>query len=565
MSLRWGLFAVVSLVNGLLLWHFHDRYWYPTDDGFYANIAERFLNGEVLNRDLQDIHPGYIHVLHAVAFRLFGVDMVSLRYPLMLAALAQACVIYALLARRDVLTAAIASVAGTALGVIQFVNPTPNWYCLALCVALAWWLVRLPAGHPARLFGAGLLLGVLTLFRHLSGLWVAMGVLSVVMLEQRGNGQGRDRLLARAVVGLMLLILVTYVVVNPETEPGGVLLMSVWPMAMLVWLLVKVQANNAAVRKSLAPLAAGGLVATLPLVLYHVANGSLAPWVTDNVFVAVGETQLDFFGRGWYGVLPLAALYQAVTSFHPVRVVNGIYWVLLPVLSALNGALILRRLRARDDPRSLILPILASFYTLTSLLFEGPLYLYYSAGLSLTSVLWLAAAGRKWNRLAWTAVAAGLSVVAVVFHAGQSRFRTPMEVLQGKRLSNTWALGASDLDRCRLRLDEADRRVYGQIVQVIQSESASTDSILALPNDAELYFLARRRSLVRFYNSGLGIQTATELQQVMAELTARPPRIVTFRPDDKYVTEASRHIMEFVRSRYDPIATIDGLEIHRLR
>jgi hypothetical protein len=565
MALRWSLFVVVSLVNGLLLWHFHDRYWYPTDDGFYANIAERFLNGEVLNRDLQDIHPGYIHVVHAFAFRLFGVDMVSLRYPLMVAAGVQACFTYALLARRDPLTAAVASVAGTALGVIQFVDPTPNWYCLSLCVALAWWLLWLPARHPARLVGAGVLLGVLTLFRHLSGLWVAMGVLSVVMLEQQDDGRGRDRLLARAVIGLMLLLLVTYLVVSPETEPGGLLLMAVWPMAILVWLLVRVQGNSADLLGSLAQLAAGGLAAALPLVLYHIVNGSLAQWATDNLFVAVRETALPFFGRGWYGVLPLAALYQAVTSFHPLSVVNGIYWVLLPVLSALNGASILRRLRARDDPRSLILPILASFYTLTSLLFEGPLYLYYSAGLSLASVLWLAAAGRKSNRLAWTAVAGSLSVVAIVFHAGQSRLRTPIEILQGKRVSNTWTLGASGLDRCRLRLDEADHKVYGQLVQIIQSESASGDSILALPNDAELYFLTRRRNPVRFYNSALGIQTATELQQVMAELTGRPPRIVTFRPDDKYVTDASRHIMELVRLNYASIATIDGLEVYRLR
>lgn len=565
MLLRWALFGVVALLNGLLLWHFHDRYWYPTDDGFYAHIAERLLNGEVLNRDLQDIHPGYIHVVHAVAFRLFGVDMVSLRYPLMVAAGAQVCFIYALLARRDVLTAAVGSVAGTALGVIQFVDPTPNWYCLSLCVALAWWLVWLPAGHPARLVGAGVLLGVLTLFRHLTGLWVAMGVLSVVILEQRGNGRGRDVLLARAVLGLMLLVLVTYLVVNPETEPGGVLLMAVWPMAILVWLLARARATNAALIRNLAQIAAGGLAAALPLVLYHVAHGSLTEWATDNVFVAVRETALPFFGRGWYGVLPLAALYQAVTSFHPVSIVNGLYWILLPGLPALNGVLILMRLRAGDDPRSLILPILASFYTLTSLLFEGPLYLYYSAGLSLTAVLWLTAARTRAHRLAWTAVAAGLSVVAIVFHAGQSRLRTPMEILQGKRVSNTWAMGPSGLDRCRLRLDDVDRRVYGGLVQIIQSESESTDSILALPNDAELYFLAKRRSPVRFYNSALGIQTAAELQQVMAGLTARPPRIVTFRPDDKYTTEAARHIMEFVWSNYASIATIDGLEVYKLR
>ena len=43
-------FLLVAVVNGLLLWHFHDRYWYPTDDGLYANIAERLLSGEVMQR-----------------------------------------------------------------------------------------------------------------------------------------------------------------------------------------------------------------------------------------------------------------------------------------------------------------------------------------------------------------------------------------------------------------------------------------------------------------------------------------------------------------------------------
>jgi hypothetical protein len=81
------LFLVSLLLNAALLWHFHDRYWYPTDDGFYAHIAERLLDGEVLNRDIQDIHPGYINFLHATAFRLFGLDIVSLRYPLVLASL----------------------------------------------------------------------------------------------------------------------------------------------------------------------------------------------------------------------------------------------------------------------------------------------------------------------------------------------------------------------------------------------------------------------------------------------------------------------------------------------
>src|SRR5215213_9060066 len=92
--------VAVFLINGALLWHFHDRYWYPTDDGLYAHIAERLLNGEVLGRDIQDVHPGTIHFLHAAAMQMFGVDMVSLRYPLLGVGLMQSLFVYLLLRRR---------------------------------------------------------------------------------------------------------------------------------------------------------------------------------------------------------------------------------------------------------------------------------------------------------------------------------------------------------------------------------------------------------------------------------------------------------------------------------
>ena len=39
-TLKWALLAAAFLANGLLLWHFHDRYWYPTDDGLYAHVAQ---------------------------------------------------------------------------------------------------------------------------------------------------------------------------------------------------------------------------------------------------------------------------------------------------------------------------------------------------------------------------------------------------------------------------------------------------------------------------------------------------------------------------------------------
>ena len=55
---------------------------------------------------MQDIHPGAIEFAHTAAFRLFGVDLVSLRYPLVAAAFGQAMFALALVGRRDVVLGA---------------------------------------------------------------------------------------------------------------------------------------------------------------------------------------------------------------------------------------------------------------------------------------------------------------------------------------------------------------------------------------------------------------------------------------------------------------------------
>jgi hypothetical protein len=107
--------------------------------------------------------------------------------------------------------------------------------------------------------------------------------------------------------------------------------------------------------------------------------------------------------------------------------------------------------------------------------------------------------------------------------------------------------------------------LYGQLVRVIQAETRPEESILAFPNDAELYFLASRRNPSRFFNAALGITSDQELNDLMSVLTGQPPRLVAFRPDDKYNTEATRQIMSYVRSTYEHFETIGGLELYRLR
>jgi hypothetical protein len=89
---RWGIWCVTAaaLFAAGVWWRFHDRFWYAPDEGNYAHVAERLLQGEVLHRDVQDVHAGYVNFANAAALRLFGLDLLSLRYPLAVLSVLQA-------------------------------------------------------------------------------------------------------------------------------------------------------------------------------------------------------------------------------------------------------------------------------------------------------------------------------------------------------------------------------------------------------------------------------------------------------------------------------------------
>ena len=557
----WLALATVSAVNAALLWFFHNRYWYPTDDGFYAHIAERLMSGEVLNRDVQDIHPGYVHAVHVLAFQTFGVDLVSLRYPMIATAFIQSVVIGVLLRSRGLLVAVAGSVGAIALGVVQFMSPNPNWYCLALAVVLACWLMAMPHG-PVRLVGAGLILGTLTLFRHLTGIWVAMAVIALMLIERDGDARGRQLTLMRLQIAIMLFGLIGYLYWSPDTEVGGWIFMGVWPIAVLAWMLFNVRTSNRDVAASVGQLLAGSLCSAAPLIIYYVAHESIGVLIHDLVVVAAGETELDFYGKGWYGVLPLAGFYQAVSSFEPARILNGLYWTILPAVSAVNGFVVLRALRKRVDSRTLALPLIAVFYAVVAVQYEGALYLYYTLGLSVASLLWLLPMqAPSLGRIAAVTTVA-LSAVAITFHAGQTRERTAVQILAGERTTRFGELVDCALPRCSLLMSASDAETYQNFVNVIRRETDSRDSILAIPNDAELYFLAERRNPTRFYNAAHGTTTQEQRRELLHLFEKTPPRLVIFRPADKYNTRATAELMAVVRANYVLLGTNDGAEVY---
>ena len=196
---------------------------------------------------------------------------------------------------RGLLLAVAGGLATNALGIVQFMSPNANWYCMTLAVILAWWLMARPQG-PSRLVGAGIILGTLTLFRHLTGIWVAMAVIVLALLERSTDARGRQLVLMRLQIAIMLAAVVGYLYWNPDTEPGGVLFMGVWPVAVLGWMLFNSRTRNRDVAIAVGLLLAGTLIPTIPFVLYHLVHGSLGVLVHDLVVVASGELDLERSG-----------------------------------------------------------------------------------------------------------------------------------------------------------------------------------------------------------------------------------------------------------------------------
>ena len=89
--------ALALALSFLILFLFYGQFWWAADEGAYAHVALRVLDGAVLNSEIQDLHAGYINFANAFALWLFGADVVSMRYPLMALGLVQSFLVYLLL------------------------------------------------------------------------------------------------------------------------------------------------------------------------------------------------------------------------------------------------------------------------------------------------------------------------------------------------------------------------------------------------------------------------------------------------------------------------------------
>ncbi len=334
-----------------------------------------------------------------------------------------------------------------------------------------------------------------------------------------------------------------------------------WPMAVLAWMVWAVRAPDRAMGRIVLYLAAGAAAAAAPLLLYHGVNGSLSSWVDDTVLTAFGLTELDFISRPRFAGMLFRGLAGIATGESAAGVVNGAYWTVLVLLPMVLGVTLSRGLM-RHGPNAAAfhpVPYLATFYAVVSVHFQIPNYLMFVSATTLAGVLWLAVVRPGRWRAPALALTVFLAAVGLVFHAGQPPSRGFAGIIGGARVQQVPCDG---LDRCGLKIPPESLAFYRHIVDLVERHSRPGDAVFACPANSEIYYLARRRNPLRFYNSSFGLMDGRAFRDTLLILERDPPKLVFYRPWDKYNTPASRRLMARLLERYTLLEIRDGMEIY---
>jgi hypothetical protein len=505
-----GVLAVAVLVR---------RFWIPLDDGTLAQAAERVLGGELPHRDFADPYTGLGAFIGALAFDLFGVNLLSLRVPLVVGFAIWLPAIW-MVARRfaepDV--AMWVTVLAALLSVLTYPAAMPTWFGL---YAVTWGLVALLAYVEGRrrrwLLAAGAAGGGAVLFKVVGLYFLAAALLTVAWT--RADGSRGYRIVTVSSVGLFLFLLGRMVL--PRTSVTGVYHFFLPSLCLGIAVTVRAWRRRAAPdRGGLGSLSLDGAVLLLgalaPVLLFlvpYAATGSVGTWL-EGVFllpgrrfesassgpaspwtVSTGMAAVAFMvagarlsgARARHLAIALGALMAAglaVDDYLDGAVLSALWYstrTWIPALTAVGAWQWLARWRAHDgepDPTGAYVALVstAALWSLVQFPYSSPAYFFYVAPLGV-----LATAGvlHAESRPRPGPVVGVLAAMCAFLGAGY---------VAGVAATGTTPLA---LERGGILVSEAEAERYQRLATVIQEHDRG-GNIWAGPDAPEVYFLSGR-------------------------------------------------------------------------
>jgi len=541
------------------------RGWVPHDDGALAQSAERVLQGQMPHRDYVEIYTGGLSYLNALAFRVCGVNLGTLRIVLFIFFLAWVPAVF-FLARECMGDAAAGGVTllAAAWSVPLYPAGMPTWYNLFFATFGAAALFRF-VKRPwwGWLFAAGLCGGASFLIKNVALYYVAAVLLYLVYREQnenrvRSGDEGKSSSWYSGFIGTVLAVLVALIMALVHVRMGAAeLVYEVLPAGALASLLAVRELGRgkcsrggsrerfAALGKMAGPFLGGVLVPVALFLIPYLRAHALGAFFS-GVFLLPARRMLGAFMRppepetllpalAFAGLLALgyrlrgrwrlalgvaAALGWAYLLWrsYSSEAAYGLAWHMMrgsiPVVT-LAGAGVLwtfGRMRGlageEQQQRIMILLSLGALCSLVEVPFAAEVYFCYVAPLAVLGAgAVLGAFPRPPRLLLWTAgIFVTLFAVLVIrpgdlFHLGK--------VHEADQRSARLELQRGG----GLKVSPGDAQTYAELMGVIQ-EHGGAKNVLAGPDSPEVYFLGGfenpRRDIFELFEDVKEYEESTE-------------------------------------------------------
>ena len=527
------------------LWIFLGIGWLPWDDGMLGQMAVRVLGGEMPHRDFVDPYTGLLTFLNAFIFRLFGTDLLYLRWPLYLVSIVFSLVLYRLFRLFIGPRAASWSTAGSIVATMpNYFVALPSWYMLFFSGFSFFFIVRWIRVARARyLFIAGFFLGLASLIK-INGIFLAYGAILAIIystsLEISRNSIAGDKnkssfypfilSLSASLAGILGIGSVVY----PRLSVGTAYLFLV---PVFIVCLAPLYALNQNCATAVSPLLRnifltfGGFASIwIPFLIYIYIYGDLYLWwigvfVTPrNRFIHAAISPQDIilifiplivlmrrFSRRdvtlistFLGIILITlGLFEPTWSGEPFSAYHKVIW---PLMLGLTPYIICQTARfaisTKIPPheRSVIFAICcwATFWNLNQYPYTGSGYLLYSV---IPILLCTTAISRDtvWGTPSVAIPLWGSAALAMML--GVLPRIIPFLPLSnpGKDIHTPLAMkGASIL------VSKEDHDRYHWLIPEIQKRSGSGE-IFGFPEQPHLYFLAEKKNISPFLYEMLGM------------------------------------------------------------
>jgi len=440
--------CLVMIIAGTYVGVRVNQSWIAVDDGILAQSAVRVLQGQLPHSDFVEIYTGGLGFIHAAAFRLFGVNLLSLRICVFLFFLAWVPSVYYIALRfTPPVTAGMVALLAIAWSFPNYEAAMPSWYNLFFATFGAAALLHYLEVRSRRwLFIAGLCGGISILIKVIGFYYIAGVLLFLAFVEQSDNEneqQGTEKNswgYRTFSAGALLAFLGTLIYVLHRRLAAGEFYHFLLPSLATVGMILLGERKSgvgsrerfAALTRLVIPFICGALVPLVIFLIPYALAGSVGGFfsgVTSSAiahainlaqarpappeyivavlplvaFLIAGMYWKQFQGRVVGAAVALLAVVVIVRATQSEVVYSGVWFsvaMLTPVVVVWGVASILA-LRSRDMVSKLqreqlaLLVALAATCTLVQYPFPVPIYLCYALPLTLLALVAIVTTVRK--------------------------------------------------------------------------------------------------------------------------------------------------------------------------